>query len=451
MNLTDRVKAKYVYAFILCCVFMIMFVLSSLTPLLADDYSYSFSYADRSKRISNLRDVFESMAAHRYAMNGRVVSHSLAHIFLMLPKPVFNVFNALNATLLIMFMHKYYCGRSSRNNILLTMLSVAMIWHFMPNFGQVFLWLDGSLNYSWCATVILAFLYPFFSEYFRKEPIFSGKLEKAEITAFILFSFVAGAYSESASCAALLIAVCFVLLCWMRDRHISKLLLAALISAVLGFAFMMLSPSELSGRTSQFSIGVIAHNIQRVVSAPQQYLLVLYCAFAALFTVCIVAKMDKTVLITAAIFLLGNIASIVVFTFAVYFPARSLCVPTIFLITPCLMMLDALTEKGFRYLLAPLTAVSFTVCVFSFVLGVGDIAVVYYESKQREAAIYQAIEAGEDFVQIYQYSGNTKYNGAYSLPDAYEDCGVWPNYDMAQYYGIGAISGVPMTTDYFGE
>ena len=96
-----------------------------------------------------------------------------------------------------------------------------------------------------------------------------------------------------------------------------------------------------------------------------------------------------------------------------------------------------------------MTGVLGVIFVFSFVLGAGDIGVVYYESLQREATIYAAIEAGEDRVEVYWYSGNTKYCASYAQEDIYDESERWPNCDLEAYYGIETIVGKPLPHNYF--
>lgn len=440
-----RDHTRAVFWGIMVCVFCVMLLLSCLTPMLADDYSYSFSYADRSRRISSVGDIVQSMAAHRHSMNGRVFSHSLAQLFLMLPKIVFNVFNALNAAILLYLAWRYGKGDSNAHNILLLLCAIFMIWLFMPVFGQVFLWLDGSLNYSWTISFTLAFIWPFFSLYMNSYRRY-GKLGAV---LFILLSFIAGGYSESASCAALFTAFCFAALTYARERRVPVQLIAAFLSGCAGFLFMMLAPSEFGGRTSSFDLGTIAHNIQRIFSAPQEALLVLYCILGALMAISVVSGVDRKKIIAAAVLFAGSIVSVGVYAVAAYFPWRSLCATAFYLIISCLLLMQGLFEKGFKLISPALSAVMAVMFVFSFVLGVGDVGVVYYESRQREQAILSAVESGESAVEIYQYSGNTKYCGSYLLPDVYEDPAQWPNCDMARYYGIGSIKGKPVLEDYF--
>ena len=93
-------KDKKPICFILLAVFLFMTLLSFLTPMIADDYSYSFSFADYS-RIESVGDIVGSMAAHRETINGRVIAHSMVQFFLMLPKAVFNISNGLAASLFV--------------------------------------------------------------------------------------------------------------------------------------------------------------------------------------------------------------------------------------------------------------------------------------------------------------------------------------------------------------
>ena len=83
----------------LALVFLLTFLFSSLTPLIADDYNYAFSWATDG-RVRSIADIAASMETHRAYTNGRVFSHGLVQLFVMLPKAAFNLANALMLTLL---------------------------------------------------------------------------------------------------------------------------------------------------------------------------------------------------------------------------------------------------------------------------------------------------------------------------------------------------------------
>ena len=424
-------------------VFAIFFMMSCLTPMLADDFSYSFSYAD-GRRIENIGDIIRSLCAHRQTMNGRMFSHGLTMLFLLLPKMVFNFANAVNAVLLLLLFHKYLENNEPGRTLIFALCSALLIWAFMPVFGQVFLWLDGSLNYSWALTVVMAFLYPFYCAFVGKTTALSGKLWLRIL--YILFAFVAGGYSENASCAAIFAAICFAAPAF-KKKNLPSYLSFAWISACLGFLFLMTAPAE-SGRAAQTDLLGIAKNVQRVFEAPWQELSLLYFLFAALLVSSVICRADKKNVIAAVIFFLGSAVSILVFVFAVYFPWRSLCAPTVFLTAACVLLLREIWAKGKKYAGPILTAVLTVNFLFSFVLGLGDIVVMYMESQQRTAAIEEGIAQGIDPIEIHQYSSNTKYAACYLLPDVYDDSTLWPNYDMAAYYGAPAIVGIPPVEDF---
>ena len=444
------IQSKKLIIAVYIFVFLAIVLLTSLTPMLADDYSYSFSYADRTVRIQTLGDIFASLKAHRANMNGRMISHGLAMLFLLLPKTVFNVVNALNAVFLL---HLCVCFlpedfSTNRRKLVFLILTALLIWVFMPVFGQVFLWLDGSLNYSWAMTAVLVFLRPFYRS-FLSEGLRRHK-SVLRTGLFFVISFIAGAYSENASCAAILMAFCFLVLIYKKKKTVQRHLIASLVFACLGFLFMMTAPAE-GSRAAQTDLIGIAKNIQRVFEAPQKTLLSVYCSFAFLFTLVCMTKRNSQALMTAFVFFIGSVASVAVFVFAVYFPWRSLCSATVFMIIADLILMAALWEEYGRIFIPALTAALAMYCAFSFVLAVGDVSVLYMESKQREAAILSGIEQDNNPIEIHQYSSNTKYAASYLLPDIYDDSRQWPNYDIAAYYGAPAIVGLPPVEEFGTE
>ena len=398
----NRNRGKEAEIILMIIVFSAVFLMTCLTPMLADDFSYSFSYADN-RRIENIGDIIRSLCAHRQTMNGRIFSHGLTMLFLLLPKMVFNFANAVNAVLLLFLFHKYLENNEPGRTFILVLSSALLIWAFMPVFGQVFLWLDGSLNYSWALTIVMAFLYPFYCAFVGKTTAISGKSWFRIL--YILFAFMAGGYSENASCAAIFAAMCFAVPVF-KMKKLPSYLIIAWISACLGFIFLMTAPAEI-GRAAQTDLLGIA-----------------------------------------VIFFLFILASVLVFVFAVYFPWRSLCASEIFLTVSCVLLLRGIWSRGIEYPAPVLAAILTVNFVFSFVLGLGDIAVMYMESRQRIETIKEGIAKGLDPIEIHQYSSNTKYAACYLLPDVYDDSTLWPNYDIAAYYGAPAIVGIPPVEDF---
>ncbi len=420
--------------------FFLFFVLSLLTPMLADDYSYSFSYADRS-RINSISDRISSLAAHRVDMNGRMAAHFFAHLFLMQPKIVFCLANSLIVLGIFYLIYLTLPGTDDRQKFIVMLMVFFLVWLYTPVFGQVFLWLDGACNYSWAFFFIYAFIFPYCRAYlFNLSASPFGLFGKLF---FLPLAFLAGSYSEGASFGMLFIAFCFLLCLWHRDGKLPRFLLLALFAAVLGYFFLMTAPSEWSGRTGSFSMEVIAKNIKRMISAPQETMMPLFALYAVLLTACICFKRRREVIISSVILFLGAWASIALFAVALYFPWRSLLMMAMLLVISCSLMLSELCEAGFQRYLPMAAALVGSLFIFQFALGLGDIANVYSQYIQRQAAVEAAVENGDDKVYLPVYIADTKYSGAYLLADIYDDCWSWPNYDLAAYYGISEVYALP--------
>lgn len=86
----------------------LLLLLNCLTPMVGDDYQYSFIF-NRPERIESLADVFYSQYIHYFEWGGRSVAHFLLQFFLLLGKPVFNVFNT-GVTLLYLYLIAKFAG-----------------------------------------------------------------------------------------------------------------------------------------------------------------------------------------------------------------------------------------------------------------------------------------------------------------------------------------------------
>lgn len=274
--------------FVILAVFLIMTLLSFLTPMVADDYNYCYSFAD-GRRISSVGAIIESMIAHRNAVNGRIVAHSLVQLFLMLPKAVFNVANGLAAAVFVFLISLFSDAGSDKKNILVMLFSVLSLWYFVPQFGEVFLWLDGAFNYGWAMLFSLLFVLPFYLEFTGNRLKIQGWVK----IVYAVLAFAAGAYSESISLAMLFTALCLFAGVRVQGAKTPRFLTAALAAAFLGYIFMMLSPSELSGRTGEFSVSAVARNFEYIIQQTLTCLGGLYCVFMLILGVSIEAELTK--------------------------------------------------------------------------------------------------------------------------------------------------------------
>lgn len=216
---------------------------------------------------------------------------------------------------------------------------------------------------------------------------------------YVVFAFAAGAYSESISLAMLFIAFCLAVGGYIQKRKVPLFLAAALVTAILGYVFLMLSPSELSGRAGEFSLSAIARSFEYAVELTKLHLGKLYCTFMLIFAVAIETELTKPKgerdfrpVVFAAIAFLGGLVSIALFA-------------------------------------------------FSFVLGVLDVAVVYKKSNERLTQIAEAKANGETSIVLEKFVADTKYSPAYELTDIAEGENEWPNDAIASYFGFETVSG----------
>ena len=407
-------------------VFISAFVLTVLTPKYADDFAYSFSFAT-DQRIRSIADIFPSMAVHRVLLNGRVVPHFLVQLFLMFPKAVFSLLNAME-TILLLKLSSRCLQTSGKTKCLILLCGIFGIWLFTPSFGENYLWLDGAVNYSWALAVLMLFLTPYISAWFEMPR------EKHTLLSVlhIVFSFAAGSWSENGSLAFLFVAGCLFLGTWKRERKLPVYLMLGICSAAAGYIFLMTAPAT-SGRAAAMNPSVLITNVQFFLKASFSHLLVLYLAFAALLVMTIVSKGQKDRIIFSILLFLAGFGALASFIFAAYFVERHFSCTVFLTVLSCTVLLDELAQK----LCYALTGVLTAIFLLYFTLGTVDIVVANRKETEREQIIRDAVSKGEKEVTLTNYFPSTVYAVPFIL-DAPND---WVNMTVASYYGLDTVYG----------
>ena len=112
------IRSGRVRAALLLGIFLLMLLGNVLTPYAVDDWAYMHSFAT-GERLTRFGEIFPSMAAHAQTMNGRLFAHFWAQLFLLLPKAVFNIVNALIFTALIALLARLAQPEGERDNLIL--------------------------------------------------------------------------------------------------------------------------------------------------------------------------------------------------------------------------------------------------------------------------------------------------------------------------------------------
>lgn len=224
---------------VLALIGAVMLLLNVHTPLMMDDYDYSFSWST-GERLAGLSDIAASQAAHYRLWGGRSVVHALAQLFLYLGKPVFNIANTLMYLLLLLEIAMLARPKGARLSCATVLAAHAALFLFVPFFGTVFLWLDGACNYLWGTALALVPLLIAVSE--REGGFFDGGFSRGVLA--IVPCFLAGWTNENTACGVL--AVCLLLLLWdkLRGRRIRPWRIAAALAQLAGVLVMLLAPGN---------------------------------------------------------------------------------------------------------------------------------------------------------------------------------------------------------------
>lgn len=432
--------SKILLVLVFACIFLLMLYCNIKTPMIHDDYGYCFSFADGA-RIESVSQIFPSMAAHRYTMNGRVVSHFLLQLFLMLPMLLFKLLNSAMFVAMIFVIYKLAFLNKERPALLRPVTAFAVfaaVWVFQPVFGEAFLWEAGSVNYLWAAVIAFSYIYICVMSFTTgREP--HGVVA---VIAFLLLSVVAGAYSETFAITVIVTSFLFLVQTFfVKKRKPSKLMLASFACLLVGFVFMFFAPAEGGNKlTDNMDIEHILDNINTMV-----YFCIsfwpLIAATDVLLVVAICAKVDRDTILVAITLLLAAAAIMLSLTIALYVPERVLTMPCLILVTVCAMLSVELFGKN--------TALSMTtqtlpilMSVYFILWGVGDIIQTEFSVRMNEEIIMSDIEDGKTVSNLEMLKSSTKYTPLYNLHHVSYNPDYWVNDSMAKYYGIEKIVGV---------
>ncbi|MBQ6859727.1 MAG: hypothetical protein IJO02_09985, partial [Clostridia bacterium] len=175
-----------------------MLLLNLYTPLMMDDYDYSFSWSTGS-RVAGVGDILASQAQHYLLWGGRSVVHFLAQLFLFLGKPAFNAANSAMYLLLLVEICALAGKRGKGLDWRMLMFAHAILLLSVPFFGVVFLWLDGACNYLFGTALALLPLLIAKSE--REDGYFA--VDSARGLLAVPVCFIAGWTNENTACGVL--------------------------------------------------------------------------------------------------------------------------------------------------------------------------------------------------------------------------------------------------------
>lgn len=454
--------------FIMLLFFFFILYCTSHTSLIADDYAYMFDFStgwdepntagiypppEGCERINSVTQIIPSMSAHRSCMNGRVFSHGLVQLFLMLPKSVFNVIDALIFTLemgLIAFVPSII-NRGSKTIIPWFLLySFSCICIFQFSFGEVNLWLDGAVNYLWGSVLGLSYIGSYLT-LFRDRYDFGGK---GRTFGMLILSFVVGAYNESLSCAVISFSfLVIVYLLSVEHRKLSIGVYLSLLFTIVGFVFLVSAPATLANKIHDGSLRTALGNVLNTIPGlvrTSRRLMIMFAAIILLIVYAVVKKVNRVYIAASVILLISSIICFFSLSLASVIPSRALFFVPVLLCMNSTWLMTGIFEKTSNHTLQKAASIMILVSFFLIIVssvteGISDIYQVYIQTDQNEKRILDAKESGESIVFIYDIprEGLSSFVALEGLNYIDRDNPEsWPNVYMAKYYGLDEIRAV---------
>lgn len=418
--------------------FFLILLLNYKTPLVADDFSYSFITGTRD-RVSNIMDIVISQVTHYFTWGGRSVVHFLAQFFLLYGNPLFMIINSLAYVLLVGIMC-INCGIKEKVTFIPLFLFVnIMIWFFVPSYGQNILWLTGSCNYLW-GFLFIAYLLMF---YRRHLETVTGDGVLKSIGIFI-FSIVAGWTNENTSVAMIAAIILFIICYRYYKMKVPKWAITGLIGAIIGCTIMLVAPGNfVRGKNFEDNrpfLQIFLSRFKEITLSGIKYLLPLVIIFAVLLCINIYFKLYKNKNFFASIiYLVATMASMYAMILAPYFPERAWFGVICYFILSLGNLYINLDYKDrlVRMLTIALLLISLPIFILSYKGAYGDISNSYSISLKRGNYIEEQKLQGNFDVIVEKINKSTKYNPI--LTDLTEEKDHWINEIAAEYYGLNTI------------
>lgn len=259
MRLEEHVIVRgVIFGMLLVLIGGIIFFLNVHTPMMMDDYDYSFSLST-GDRIANPLDVLSSQVVHYKIWGGRSIVHAIAQLFLSANKAVFNVFNTLMYLLLLLEIYAIARSDARKANWTILLLSHVFLFFFVPFFGTVFLWLDGACNYLWGTVLALCPIL------LHRSSLSIGWFSSGKVrsTFAVIICFLAGWTNENTACGVFAVVFLMVVLAKYEGQRVAPWQWAALAAQLFGIAVMLLAPGNYVRASAQEQDSIVKEFLRR--------------------------------------------------------------------------------------------------------------------------------------------------------------------------------------------
>lgn len=173
--------------------------------------------------------------------------------------------------------------------------------------------------------------------------------------------------------------------------------------------------------------------LQLFLSDTGESIIIMFGLYCFLLPLAILCRVKTERLLASLAFFLGAAASLAVFVFAIYFPARSACVAAFYSAISSFLLLSEIWAAGQELAVKALLSTVLLLFAGALVLGTCDIVSTSRQTAQREQLLAQARESGQEETLLDPILAAGKYSVCW--PREYANFNV----GMADYYQVPEI------------
>jgi len=397
-------------------VFIIMFGLNRLYPTYIDDWDYSFIYYTNDK-FTSIFDVIPSMMKHYTMWGGRLVVHTILQEFLYFGPFWADLFNTLMFVTYIFLLYSF----SNKNNKVRPAIIFAIFlltWFFQADLGETVLWMTGSANYLWGTTIILGFLYPYYSYFtdniYKREDFNQKNKGVIYSILFLLFGIISGWTNENMVVAIGCMLVIFLFYIWKKNRKIDKWAICGFLGFCIGGILMLIAPGNFKRYKQELGLRGITdgkptldyylENLQTLLDGIYQYLLIVIAIYALLLIIYLFASNSKykreKLVISLLFFGAAFIATFAMIASPVFMPRTWFGITTLLIISVSIILANLDFSK--LYINIPVWVCILLGCIMfikTYTEGRNELVKIRAIVDEREAEVNrQKAEGKEDIV-----------------------------------------------------
>jgi len=437
----------------LIILFFVFLMNNIITPYMADDYGGRVSGAFD-------KEIFSYLVGRYKGWSGRLVADFNAALFMGLPKIVFDIFNSVFAVLFFVLVTFHVVGARKaefKEKLIIFFASIITTFFIFNDFGQIFLWLTGSVNYLWNMVFILAGLLPFrvYADSVR------GTFEENNISTFIkkhkifmplimLLCIISGCTNETTVCGLLFMMMILMIYTLIKSKKIPMFFVTGFITTLLGAVILIKAPGNYLRKdvvTEDVTLSkgqTIVNNVTSVLEIflKQPGLLIVFLILLTLLFVLLFVFHEKRFLFITLLYAVSSFLMVAAYagsgTAARWY--RGVFGAFVFFMIAMLIPLSVLMQH--ERIFTAMKVVS-GVCMSLIVLlafySSTTLFYNFYQENKRKAYVISQSTGGNTSIVLPEldYSYDSIWNP--NMGDLSDTKDNWPNPSYAAYYGIDSV------------